>query len=659
LANFLIRPSSGISGFSNLHRSNTDIAKQLIPTGNTSGIDLEVSLPLTSTLLPTLVVDLTPDTSNTTDNARNVPVGDLFPDFLPMDNATSVEISGPTNATLEEDLAEGSGDGEILDIRPTTFPSEIELAVVPGSSPLTTQVPLDTTTSLNSMATQSFITSDHSTFLASTRARLGFYQVRETSQQGTLDTTTAQPPTMPMELDTAATDLSFATILHRLNETKIVVPSSEHHFLSQGTHEEPRPKNKAELDPNAVVPVDDTVTMVSLKHTTLPKVSESTPYPSIPLDGTIGPQADTTSHSSAPAEVVLTFFHNNSNPVVSKTDTVLVAEILPAATPYPWVKEDGSSTHQPDAESSTITIPGIRSETTLNPWISGEGSITSNELSSTRRIPSRDGRMLESDTDFRTPAPSTTTSTTQLPRINKKSTLSSSKPHPGHIQSTMKTVTISNPARSTFKSTAIPTVTSTPDMVLENTTAWHFALLPEQRNPEPQGLAEEKEGHEGWTPFTISHANLPKFLFSTLIPSETEQSTTSMTTAIEAGSTIPPIHGTMVPKKVQITHGHPVTASTQATDSMEWPVLTGTVVPLLNGRNMTSTTLGVTAATMEPSTVTFPLNGTTSTPYPRPMLFWSDKPEGSEETRKLFADDTDGLQLLDPAIVANEQQVSD
>lgn len=55
-----------------------------------------------------------------------------------------------------------------------------------------------------------------------------------------------------------------------------------------------------------------------------------------------------------------------------------------------------------------------------------------------------------------------------------------------------------------------------------NFTSWQLPFLPERRNEEEAGkmdaMEKRLEGHpEGWTPFTIPHDLLPKFLFSTLM----------------------------------------------------------------------------------------------------------------------------------------------
>ena len=55
----------------------------------------------------------------------------------------------------------------------------------------------------------------------------------------------------------------------------------------------------------------------------------------------------------------------------------------------------------------------------------------------------------------------------------------------------------------------------------QSPTGWHIRLLPSERNSEKENLFPESgsptPNPEGWTPFTIPHDSLDRFLFSTLI----------------------------------------------------------------------------------------------------------------------------------------------
>ena len=227
---------------------------------------------------------------------------------------------------------------------------------------------------------------------------------------------------------------------------------------------------------------------------------------------------------------------------------------------------------------------------------------------------------------------------------------------------------------------------------VENATTFNFPLLPDQRNVDQTGGGSgdgdgEKGGstHEGLTPFTIPDTKLAQFLFSTLLPAVTEQVTVLPTpNHPEITTWAPTLTTTVKPhRKTHMTHRYMTTAS-PATEGGQWAVADLITVPGQVSRDVIATTitpvtpttttgLSVTEESMETTVTTVRVldgggSGMGNTTFPRPLLFWSDKPPGGGESgggssaettagtvRKLFDDDTDGgLQWT-----GNEQQVSE
>ncbi|XP_055339104.1 uncharacterized protein LOC129588762 isoform X2 [Paramacrobiotus metropolitanus] len=154
---------------------------------------------------------------------------------------------------------------------------------------------------------------------------------------------------------------------------------------------------------------------------------------------------------------------------------------------------------------------------------------------------------------------------------------------------------------------------ATPENVDNTTSPWKIALLPEDRNPE---VAEQgPEAHpEGWTPFTIPHSNLPQFLFSTLmmepLASSTEPTHVMTTTEGRRLATI---------VEEDLTTMETTTATTTTTTESTTTTATTSTTTRTTGRVVASTARETTR--------------------PRPMIFWSDKPETGKAANALFEDE--------------------
>ncbi|OQV11693.1 hypothetical protein BV898_14037 [Hypsibius exemplaris] len=853
LANFLIRPSSGNS-FSNLQKSaksgavtkqptvhhhhhhhnvTTDAPPMTITTttATTSGIDLEVSVPSltwTSTTTTTTtttaaaaaaVEDLTLDTSippavsvnvrkDLFDNAGGGGV-DLFPEFLPMENGTDMieqlpapvgEING--TAMPVDDLGAGSGDGEIIE-GPSTTTGTVRL-VSPGSTTLIPPVELAVTTAtpLDGVPLDTTMTTpaDHSTFLPTTRGRLGFYQFRESGSS-----TTSSPPTAPdllavdtdmvaavaaaaatamgtesplPEPDVAATELSFATILSSLNDTrKLVVPVAtslpglDWNFGSSSKSGVPESSVTSEMSVPTVELFEssNSQTFASPPRTSQPTVF--TPFEQDWNSGTPSSAILPTSQDSVPVAVPTA-----AEVIESLISPAVVATQPPIAAFAPF-QPDGNFAAPTDGFPS-VSLSPLESETTVSPqletllpvnseafeatvpppddaavarhhskvldvaapsvsspmanhtlrWVSESETFTTETPSldpnavfaetggsplnpdvpfapaPAPNFPSRQGRILEDDLDN---VKSTTASHPRRTTFHRRVTSTTRRrttavPWPSYptfppgYSTTLRPIVADSLENSTVwpdtlsgNWTATKENSTQTSLTVENATAWNFPLLPEQRNVNQiSGESEKVAGHEGWLPFTIPDTKLAQFLFSTLLPSVTD----SVGTTISPNPTDTP-NATSAPavptttryhtRKTHVTHRRPITATVSGsavTDVPEWPVVDLITTPSFDigkpvattpttsvGTTTTTTTgLPVPVATVtavDSTTVAVRPDGNTT--YPRPLLFWNDKPGsnvggsaesggGGETTRKLFADDTDGLQW--PTANTNEQQ---